>query len=387
MAAETRFARLAESATFAGSDHARFLDTRVILIGAGVLGSRLAQELALAGARVEIVDPADGREENLGTQLVRAGEPKARSVAAACEARRPSSARAHVADVRALGIGFFVGADVLLNASDDPELESALAEISTGLALPSVRVALDGSGASELFRVTVTHGGGGHACALCSFTPRDLASSARTPCPQRPLVAPERAPTRASGALAAMAAGLGALTVMKLAAGSAAELLGTETVGDPGRTLLRRFRLPRSEHCLSGHVRFELELLDRLPDETSLAELFAAAGERLGGAAVLEPHLTPLATLAACACGWNGRATGTRWSEAPRCPRCGESGFWRPEGFVPRLDVQLARTLGLLDFDLATLGFTRPGALFIARRDGARPACLVLDRPASTSPS
>ena len=62
-------------------------------------------------------------------------------------------------------------ADYFVDCTDDPALAHPLALLSNGLSLPLVRLAVDGSGQRELGRVSVSHGGGGHACQLCSYPP------------------------------------------------------------------------------------------------------------------------------------------------------------------------------------------------------------------------
>lgn len=384
-----RFARLRLTGTFLGDAHERWLRARLGVVGCGNLGSRIALEAVRSGASVCAIDHDIGSEENLGTQIVEAGVAKAESIARACEVLAPGSARALTRDVRHVGIGTLRELDLLLDATDDPTLAGPLTLISNGLRIPLLRVALDGTGETESGRVLASHGGGGRACQLCTYSPRDLgADFARTPCPGRDGSGPP--PTLAGGAIGMAAAGLGLLQAQRLLGGNDAELvLDREVLIDLGASAIHVFGLVRSEGCLSGHETWDPLPVGRSAAEMTLDGLFEVALRELGPSAdpTIEPFLHPLCLAAACACGEAVRAVGTSWAPAPACPRCGGAMRWREDLRWPRLRRAQAAELGVLDVPLTRLGLPSDGALVAAFAEGRPPVRFLLDGPSQSPPT
>lgn len=401
----TRLERLRQTATFHGESFHRWLGCRVGVVGCGNVGSRLALEIVRTGAEVCVIDMDHVEPSNLGTQVLRPGMSKVASVVRDCDAIWAGRARGLPCDVRHVGVGELERFDLLVDATDDPTLAEPLTRISNGLATPLIRVAMDGSGRRELGRVLVSHGGGGHACQLCTYSPRDLtASLARTPCPGAfggagTARGGPRPPTIAGGGLGMAIAGLALLQAQRLVGGTDDRLaLGREVLLDLGGPALHSFELRRSPDCLSGHQRWGLRHLPDSTAETTLRDLFErarrdltgsrGAGELSGGGGssapggiVLEPFLHPLCLEATCRCGARQRAVGSVWAPAPTCEACGSPDrvVWREDVKLPRLVEAQARELGILDTPLEALGLPDRGGMVVARGPGGREARYVLD--------
>lgn len=377
--AEARFARLRRTVTFRGEKLLRWLRARVFLIGGGNLGGRVALEAVRSGARVVVCDRDVGTETNLGTQCVQPGVGKALSIAAACDALAPGSAQAIQADVRSVGIGTLRACDVLLDCSDDAMLAWPLTELSNGLGIPLVRLALDGSGRSEVGRVLTSAGGTGHACQLCTYGSADLARpSPATPCPGSVAVEPQA--TIAGGALGMAIAGLGLLQAQRLVTGNDLEyVLDRELLLDLSHSQLLATRLRRSDACLSRHEGpWHLVPAGLTTEEATVADVFARCAGQLGTTdLLLEPYGHPLGLQVSCACGARRLAVGSVWSVGPACPRCGQAMQWTQDIQWPRLSSAQARELGIHTRTLAELGLPQDGALLIARAPG-RPALRLL---------
>jgi hypothetical protein len=323
-------------------------------------------------------DPDIGAVANLGTQCVQAGVPKVQSVIAACEAIRPDSAAGQIADVRHVGIGVIKRCHLLADCTDDPGLAIPLTEISNGLGLPLLRLALDGSGVREFGRVLCSDGGNGRSCQLCNYSLDDLTRILpRTPCPGRPLS--EGPPTLAGGAVGMSIAGLGLLQAQRIGTGNDAELVwDCEVAVDWSSLEAFAIQLVRSPGCLSGHQRWELI---EIPEAqiTAFRDVYAAAGEHMTkGDFSLEAFQHPLCLQATCDCGALAAAVGTVWSIPPVCSHCGRAMHWRTETALRGVNRRLANELDLLDRRPAELGFPEAGAMFIARRDGEPPVRIVL---------
>jgi hypothetical protein len=380
----SRFSRLRLTATLLGDAHERWMRSRLGIVGCGNLGSRIALEAVRSGASICAIDPDVGSEENLGTQIVEAGSSKAESIARACEALAPGKAVALPLDVRHVGIGTLRELDLILDATDDPDLAGPLTMISNGLGIPLLRVALDGTGETESGRVLASHGGGGHACQLCSYSPLDLAEGfARTPCPGGAAAGPP--PTLAGGAIGMAVAGLGLISAQRLLGGNGADLvLDREVLIDLGGREIHVFGLGRSERCLSGHETWAPLPLRRSAAETTLDDLFEAARRELGSSTdpTIEPFLHPICLAAACACGEGVAAVGTPWAAAPACRRCGGAMRWIEDIRWPRLRREQAAALGILDVSLTRLGLPSDGALVSAFAEGRPRVRFLLDVPA-----
>ncbi len=384
---DLRYDRLRRTRTFRDGGHEAWTRARIGVIGAGVLGGPLAVAIARSGARVVVFDPQDGAPENLGTQLVAAGEPKAETVAAACNAMREGSAEAVISDIRHAGAGLLRGLSVLCDCTDDATLAFFLTEISNGLDVPLLRLAVDGSGENEMGRVRCSAGGAGHACQLCGYDAADLARSfPRTPCPGAPADLPP--PTLAGGALSMTITGVALLQTQRLVTGNDADLvLDREIRIDWSRFEVQALALERSAKCLSGHRRWRLVDVAARAEECTLDDLFALCRDLLGDAdaTTLEPHGHALCVEARCPCGASVRRAGTIFAAPPPCPRCNTPLFWRRDGALVRLTQREAAALGVAATPLLDLGLPRHGAVLKARAPRRAPVHLVLPAARRTS--
>ncbi len=348
----------------------------VLIVGCGVLGSRIAEGAVRSGLSLGLCDFDLGDPDNLPRQAVEVGVPKALTVAATSNAIRPGSAEAHVADVRHLGPGLLLRYRCLLDATDDRSLRLPLTLLSNGSRIPVVRSALDGTGERALGRVRVGHGGLERSCLCCHAGWQDLLEpSARTPCPGEAAWRPR---TRAGVPIAMASAGLALHAVQEILAGREEEVVDREIFLDLAGALLTG-SIARHERCLSSHEVWQPEPLARRADETTLGELFALASHELGERVELEVFAHPIWPGARCpACGSWTLAPATRWAPAPLCG-CGARTERRPEGAMAALDEPLARELGIQDETCLALGMPALGALVSARVPGRTPRRFLLE--------
>ena len=374
---DDRYSRLRATPTFRDQGLAKWQSARLGIIGCGVIGSRLAPEVVRSGAQVWLCDFEQAEPHNLGTQAVRAGRPKVEAVIEACEAIRPGAARGVCADVRHVGVGVVRRCDVLIDCTDDRLLETPLTDISNGLRIPLLRVAVDGTGRWELGRVLCSDARDGGACQMCPHALDDLQAYAkRMRCPG--VATGERPPTLAGGALAMTLAGLALLQAQRLVTGNDRELVwNREVIVDWSDLAIMAAEVRRSPDCLSGHIEWTLAEITAKNVQT-LEQLFAAASRRLETEDCrLEPYGHPLCLEASCECGAEQVAVGTVWAAMPECLACGRRMAWRTETQRAALTRRQAQQLGVLDRPLGELGFPGEGALFVARADG-RPAVRLL---------
>jgi hypothetical protein len=361
--------RLRGTATFRGAGHDAWRRSRLGIIGAGNLGSRLAIEAVRSGASVWVCDPDEVAAANLATQDLASGGTKVDAVLRACDAIEAGRAAGAAADVRAAGIEPFLGLDLIVDASDDAALAEFLTELSNGLGVPLLRAALDGSGEREYGRVLASHGGAGRACQLCprSAQPRSLRQ------PRQPCAA--RRPTYAGGAIGMAVAGLALLQAQRLLSGNDPELvLDRELLLDLDRFELRSMALRRSAACISGHARWSLEPMARGVEETTVSELLDVAARRLGPRVRVRPLGHPLALEAFCpGCGARRLAVGSAHAAAPSCAGCGRAMARRLDALWEEFDAAEAEELGILEATLLDLGLPR-GGLVVSARATAAPA-------------
>lgn len=375
-----RHARLRQTATFRNGGFARWAAARIAVIGAGALGGPLASGVVRSGASVGVFDFDTGTSENKGTQLVELGVSKVDTLVAACNAIDPGRARGFCCDVRHTGVGVLDEFDVLIDATDDPNLALPLSEVSNGLGKVLLRSALDGSGQAETGRVLCSSAATGHACQICSYSLEDLrVGRPRTACPHEAPLPPR--PTIAGGAMAMAVAGITLLNAQRIVTGNDDQLVyGRETILDLTTLQLLPIELRRSERCLSGHRRWELTRLQAAASRVTLSDLFGIAGDQISAREVsLEFYQHPLNVRADCACGEVAIAVGTNWLRPPVCPRCRQPMTWQRANQQDRINRELAAELNILSKPLADLGIPERGSMIVARSPEKRPMRFILE--------
>jgi tRNA A37 threonylcarbamoyladenosine dehydratase len=376
---DDRFAPLGETSALAGPALERWRNAELVFVGAGQLNSRLALEAVRSGASAWIIDFDHVETSNLALQSYdRAGPCKALALRDACNAIRPHATTATVGDVRHVGIGEFLGRDLILDGTDDAGLAPWLTEVSNGLGIPLVRLAVDGSGEAELGRVLVSDGGNAHACQQCPKTLEQvLRRRVRIPCPGADPA--RRAATRSGNAVAMAVAGLGLLQAQRIVGGNHADrAFDRHLVLDLDNGRMHSLIEVRNDGCLSGHVRWSLARVPLEADQASLEEVFRAADEVLGEPACLELYGHGLCLGASCACGHLAAAAGTRWLAPPACALCGQAMEWQPHTRLERWTRRAAAAAGILERTPASLGLPRRGAMFVALGSSRPPARFVL---------
>jgi hypothetical protein len=376
-----RFSRLAATCTFRNDALSRWLQANVFIVGAGNLGRRVAMECLLAGAAsVTVCDFARAKEENRGTQFGGApGTGKVDDIVAWAAKSAAGRAIGIFSDVRHVGIGQFVGVQLLVDCTDDPRLAVPLTTISNGLGIPLLRAALDGSGEVEMGRVACYHGGAGYACQLCTWEVRDLfRHTQRTPC--QPDRSAARPPTLAGGAIGATIAGMTVLQAQRLVTGNdAKDVLDREWIVDLSNGQLLTVTRKRSANCFSGHVRWKPDQLPHLAAQTTWSNLLAIAQQRCGSRDIeLEPFGHALCLELACPSGHRRHAVGTRWATTPNCDRCGATMQWQRETCRSRITPPDIDQLQLADQWLAATGLPDRGAMIVARTPDKPPLRLLL---------
>lgn len=375
---DLRFGRLSQTRTF-GHDGIRSWSQAVVaIIGAGLIGGRLAFEAVLSGVGEVLAWDFDTTEtENLGNQIGQPNVPKVTSLVERCDEVRPGHIRGSCEDIRHAGIRGLLECDLLMDCSDDPRLAWSLTQIGNGLSIPLIRAAVDGSGELELGRVLCSSGGAGGACQLCSFSLDDLKRHhQRMHCPNGGL--DDGTPTLAGGPMGATMSSLALLQAQRLVTGNDRDLVvDREIIVDFSHFQLLDIRLERSERCLSGHRRWELTDVEATVGEATLDDLFAIARREFGTSDVtLAGYQHPLNVQAACTCGNVKIAAGTDWAKAPACNVCRSPMQWLAETQIDRIDREAAAELQVLDMPLAELGYPT-GAMFSARSSG-KPALRLL---------
>lgn len=379
IADQARFSRLGRCRTLRGGGHRRLGNASIAVAGAGMVGQRFVEEAVLAGVgRVLVCDFDHTEVENLGAQRGAVGVAKVDSLAARCEDILPGHVIGQKCDIRHVGPGQLLQYDLLVDTTDDPSIELALSSLSNGLGHPKLRIAVDGSGQSELGRVNCSHGAAGRSCGVCSYSLADvLRHHARTPC-LGPAAAARH--TYASGAIASAIVGVGLLSALRLMTGNEIDqVLDHELVLDLDNLQLLSIRRPRSSSCISGHVAWQLTRLPHRAETATLGVLMSLSQTRLGqGDVTLEPYAHPLCVSALCECGHRADVVGARWAPSPRCGRCGGSMQWCRESQYHRLDKAALAELEIADRPLTELGMPACGAMFVARVAGKPPLRLVL---------
>lgn len=150
----------------------RLMDSSVLVVGVGGLGSTLAQLLCAAGVgRLVLVDPDTVSESNLQRQILyrtdEVGLPKAECAKRSLQRLNPYvRIDAHKESFRAVNaISLASGCDLIADGSDNAAARYCMNDVSFGLRIPYVYGSIEG------FRgqVSVFNSGAGSATYRCLF--------------------------------------------------------------------------------------------------------------------------------------------------------------------------------------------------------------------------
>jgi molybdopterin/thiamine biosynthesis adenylyltransferase len=222
---------------------ARLRDARVLVVGAGALGSPVVLYLAAAGVgRIVIMDGDEVELSNLSRQPLHGeldlGSSKAESAAAA--ARALNSEAVVDAVVRRLALEdaatAVAGYDVVCDATDDFAIKFALNDACVGAAVPLVHAAILQFGGQL---TTVIPGG---PCVRCLFGAEPDPTAVPT-CAQAGILGP----------VAAVIGGMQATEALKLLLGLGSPLSGRLLVYDGLRPRARNVDFPRDPRCAAPH--------------------------------------------------------------------------------------------------------------------------------------
>ncbi|HET6520044.1 MAG TPA: molybdopterin-synthase adenylyltransferase MoeB [Geminicoccaceae bacterium] len=238
-----RYARHIVLPEVGGTGQGRLLESRVLLIGAGGLGSPMLLYLAAAGVgTIGVVDDDRVDLSNLQRQVAhptgRVGMAKTESAALAAAAVNPEvRIEAHPVRLDAGNAPEIVrGYDVVADGSDSFATRDAVhaACLARGKTLVSASV----QGFDGQLTTFKAHLGPPHPCYRCLF-----------PAPPPPGTIPSCATGGVLGALAGVMGCLQATEVLKELLGIGASLSGTLVLYDALDTELRRIRVRRDPDC------------------------------------------------------------------------------------------------------------------------------------------
>lgn len=229
-----------------GPGQKRLKDARVLIVGAGGLGSPALQYLAAAGVgTIGVIDDDVVENSNLQRQIIhtdaRIGMPKVFSAQAAIEAQNPFVTvrpyhRRLTGDIAA---DLFSDYDLILDGTDDTATRYLVNETAVRLKLPLISAAISQwEGQISLF--DASRGG---PCYQCVF-----------PEPAAPGLAPSCAEGGVLGPLPGVLGSMMAVEAIKLIAGAGAPLLGRMMIYDGLYGETRLIKIARRPECpVCGH--------------------------------------------------------------------------------------------------------------------------------------
>lgn len=236
-----RYARHLVLPGIGGEGQRRLGRARVLVVGAGGLGSPAALYLAAAGVgTVEIVDDDSVAVSNLSRQVLftadQVGVPKADAAAAALAARNPDVSvvgrRVHLDTTNAIAL--VAGCDLVVDGSDNLETRYAVNDAAVLLRRPVVH----GSVYRWEGRVTVIAPGAG-PCYRCLF-----------PAPPPPDRVPDCAAAGVLGAVTGLVGSLMALEAVKVIVGFGSPLVGRLAIVDAGTSTVSEIAVGRDPACV-----------------------------------------------------------------------------------------------------------------------------------------
>jgi molybdopterin/thiamine biosynthesis adenylyltransferase len=344
-------------------DQRRLRDAHCLVVGAGALGNELVKNLALLGAgHLTIVDLDVVERSNLARCVLfrEADEGKAKAEVAARAARElnpETTTEALSGDVMDQGLGWLRGFDVVLAGLDNREARAWLNQACRKLGMPWVDGAIEGL--RGIVRVFGTVG----PCYECTLGAVDREILARrrscTLLSTEELLA-GKVPTTATSA--SVIAALQVQEAVKLLHGNqelaAAGGRGLMLVGETLET--HPVVYGEDPDCLAHDTYGELRPWPYGQD-TTLEELFAAAGKALTGTLVAELEDGIVTAMRCLACGSAAARPRRLRAVAPaeaRCPGCSQPMQLEVRQHVGQVDpvaVVPLRELAVPDNDVVTV--------------------------------
>lgn len=345
----------------------RLREARVLVVGAGALGSEILKNLALVGVgHVYVIDRDVVEAANLARSVLYresdCGRPKSECAARAVKAINPEvSVRAIVGDVRwDVGLGLFAEMDVVMGGLDNREARLWVNRQCWKVGRPWVDGALQEIGG--VVKVFMPPGG---ACYECVMTEQDYALiHRRYSCSLMGVreAAEGKVPTTPTAA--SIVAGLETQEALKILHGLSVPQ-GAAIVFNGASNTFYVTRFPRREDCLSHETYGEVADVSLGAGDSAEALLEATGGERI----LLDRDWVVSAECPAC--GFRrevGRPRlGMSEREAGTCPRCGGLARAQVIGEVARGDARAARPLkesGVAPFDIVRVATGGGGGIW-----------------------
>ncbi|MEM9426415.1 MAG: molybdopterin-synthase adenylyltransferase MoeB [Pseudomonadota bacterium] len=224
-----------------GPGQKRLKDARVLIVGAGGLGSPALQYLAAAGVgTIGVIDDDSVENSNLQRQIIhtdaRIGMPKVFSAQAAIEAQNPfvTVRPYHRRLTEDIADDLFSDYDLILDGTDDTATRYLVNETAVRLKLPLISAAISQwEGQISLF--DASRGG---PCYRCVF-----------PEPAAPGIAPSCAEGGVLGPLPGVVGSMMAVEAVKLIAGAGMPLLGRMLIYDALYGETRLIKVTRRPDC------------------------------------------------------------------------------------------------------------------------------------------
>jgi adenylyltransferase/sulfurtransferase len=242
-----RYARHILLREVGGAGQARLKAAKVLIVGAGGLGSPLALYLAAAGiGTIGIIDPDTLDLSNLQRQIAHGtpdlGRPKVASAADAMRRINPLlTIQAHALRLGAGNVRPLIEAyDIICDGTDNFETRFLLADACLAGARTLVSAAvLRFEGQLSTFK---PHAGAPHPCYRCLY-----------PEPPPPGLVPSCSEAGVLGAVTGVMGTLQATEVLKELLGIGRSLSGRLLIWDALETRFRTIRLNRDSACPAGH--------------------------------------------------------------------------------------------------------------------------------------
>ncbi|MHC4953592.1 MAG: ThiF family adenylyltransferase [Planctomycetota bacterium] len=258
-------------------------ESRVVVVGAGALGTRIVLDLARVGVRaITIVDPDELTVSSLSTHCSMpqdVGRPKAEWVGAGAKRIDPrTSVRVFVGRVEDLGLGVFASADAILLATDRISAEVAVARVAGRLGKRIIQAAVMAELLVAQVR-NVSHATEDGPCLCCAYGIAEWDEFANTTwaCDGTGNALDDGAPTRSTAHLCAIAASLALHELLRvtlqIGPGEDATL---EFAGYTNRTTTSPLR--RAENCRLEHRAWVVGAAPRALHACTPRELLDVAG-------------------------------------------------------------------------------------------------------------